>query len=94
MLTQGPLRPPARREDHAPWGPCGPEEGSPRAAQAVPGGEALSTKMSDSHAEHAPEGLVTPAVAWGKLGSHVVPAKGARGACGGGGVRVYVVSGG
>ena len=60
----------------------------PRAAQAVPGGEALSTKMGDAHAEHAPEGLVDPAVAWGTLGAHVVTARGARRACGGGGVSV------
>ena len=37
-------------------------------------------KMGDVHAEHTPEGLVNPAVAWGTLGSHVVNAKGARGA--------------
>ena len=49
------------------------------AAQAVPGGEALSTKMGDARAEHAPEGLADPAVAWGTLGAHVVTAKGARG---------------
>ena len=36
--------------------------------------------MGDAHAEHAPEGLVNPAVAWGTLGAHVVNAKGARGA--------------
>ena len=51
-----------------------------RAAQAVPGGEALSTKMGDARAEHAPEGLADPAVAWGTLGAHVVNAKGAHGA--------------
>ena len=51
---------------------------APRAAQAVPGGEALSTKMGDVHAERAPEGLVNPAVAWGTLGAHVVNAKGAH----------------
>jgi hypothetical protein len=63
---------------------------APRAAQAVPGGEALSTKMGDAHAaaEHAPEGLVDPTVAWGALGAHVVTARGARRACGGGGVSV------
>ena len=49
-------------------------------AQAVPGGEALSTKMGDAHAEHAPEGLVNPAVAWGTLGAHVVVAKGSHSA--------------
>ena len=65
---------------------------APRAAQAVPGGEALSTKMGDAHAEYAPEGLVNPAVVWGTLGLHVVNAKGAHGACGGGGVSVYLVS--
>ena len=36
--------------------------------------------MGDAHAEHAPEGLVDPAVAWGTLGAHVVNARGARGA--------------
>ena len=70
-------------EDHA-SNLVGPVRGRiglpPRAAQAVPGGEALSTKMGDVHAEHAPEGLVDPAVAWGTLGAHVVNAKGARGA--------------
>ena len=35
---------------------------------------------------------MNPAVAWGTLGAHVVAAKGARGACKGGGVSVYVVS--
>jgi hypothetical protein len=44
--------------------------------------------MGDVHAEHAPEGLVDPAVAWGTLGAHVVNARGARRACGGGGVSV------
>ena len=38
--------------------------------------------MGDVHAEHAPEhapeGLVDPAVAWGALGAHVVNAKGTR----------------
>ena len=36
--------------------------------------------MGDARAEHAPEGLVDPAVAWGTLGLHVVAAKGAHGA--------------
>ena len=36
--------------------------------------------MGDARAEHAPEGLADPAVAWGTLGAHVVNAKGARGA--------------
>ena len=44
-------------------------------AQAVPGGEALGTKMGDAHAEHAPEGLVSPAVWWGTLGAHAVAAQ-------------------
>jgi len=43
------------------------QNGAPRGAQAVPGGEALSTKMGDAHAEHAPEGLANTAVAWGTL---------------------------
>ena len=41
-------------------------------------------------AEHAPEGLVNPAVAWGTLGLHVVNAKGARGALEWGAVSVVV----
>ena len=36
--------------------------------------------MGDAHAEHAPEGLVDPTVAWGTLGAHVVAAKGSHGA--------------
>jgi hypothetical protein len=36
--------------------------------------------MGDAHAEHSPEGLVNPTVAWGTLGAHVVNAKGAHGA--------------
>ena len=44
--------------------------------------------MGDAHAEHAPEGLVDPAVAWATLGAHVVTTRDARGACGGGGVSV------
>ena len=48
--------------------------------------------MGDAHAEHAPEGLVDPAVAWGTLGAHVVNARGAFGACGGGGVGVRSLS--
>ena len=65
---------------------------APRAAEAVPSGEALSTKMGDVHAGHAPEGLVNPAVAWGTLGAHVVNAKGARGAreMGGSSVRSFL----
>ena len=47
--------------------------------------------MGDAHAEHAPEGLVDPAVAWATFGAHVVNAKGAHDAIGGGGVSVYVV---
>ena len=36
--------------------------------------------MGDARAEHAPEGLVNSAVAWGTLGAHVVVAKGSHGA--------------
>ena len=80
-LPQGPLGPPAPRGSRVePRGARAGQNGAPRAAQAVPGGEALSTKMGDAHAEHAPEGLVDPAVAWGTLGAHVVNAKGAHGA--------------
>ena len=48
--------------------------------------------MGDARAEHAPEELVDPAVAWGTLGAHVVNAKGARGAreMGGSSVRSFV----
>ena len=81
VFPQGPLGPPAPRGSRVePRGARAGQIGAPRAAQAVPGGEALSTKMGDAHAEHAPEGLVDPAVAWGTLGAHVVNAKGARGA--------------
>ena len=41
--------------------------------------------MGDVHAEHAPEGLVNPAVAWGTLGAHVVNARGAHAARSNGG---------
>ena len=78
---QGPLRPPAPRGSRVgPRGARAEQKRAPRAAQAVPGREALSTKIGDAHAEHAPEGLVHPAVAWASLGAHVVNAKGARGA--------------
>ena len=80
VLPQGPLGPPApRRSRVGPRGARAEQKRAPRAAQAVPGGEALSTKMGDARAEHAPEELVDPAVAWGTLGAHVVTAKGARG---------------
>ena len=89
VLPQGPLSPPAPRGSRVgARGARAEQNGAPRAAQAVPGGEALSTKMGDAHAEHAPEGLASSAVAWGTLGAHVVNARGARGACGGGGVSV------
>ena len=89
MLPQGPLGPPAPRGSRVePRGARAEPKRAPRAAQAVPGGEALSTKMGDARAEHAPEGLVNPAVAWGTLGAHVVNARGAHGACGGRGVSV------
>jgi hypothetical protein len=89
VFPQGPLGPPAPRGSRVePRGARAGQNKAPRAAQAVPGGEALSTKMGDAHAEHAPEGLVDPAVAWGTLGAHVVTARGARRACGGGGVSV------
>ena len=50
------------------------------AAQAVPGGEAHRTKMSDVHAECAPEAPMDHTDPWGTLGACVVEAKGARGA--------------
>ena len=81
VLPQGPLRPAAPRGSRVePRGARAGQNRAPRAAQAVPGGEALSKKMGDAHAEHAPEGLVNPAVVWATLGAHVVNAKGARGA--------------
>ena len=80
-LPQGPLGPAAPRGSRVePRGGRAERNRAPKAAQAVPGGEALSTKMGDARAEHAPEGLVNPAVAWGTLGAHVVNAKGAHGA--------------
>ena len=36
--------------------------------------------MGDAHAEHAPEGLVDPAVAWATLGAHVVYTSSPQGA--------------
>ena len=36
--------------------------------------------MGDVHAGHAPEGLLDHTDSWGTLGTHVVAAKGARGA--------------
>ena len=36
--------------------------------------------MSDARAERAPEALMDPTDTWGTLGTHVVEAKGARGA--------------
>ena len=61
-------------------------------AQAVPGGEAHRTKMSDVHAGHAPEGLLDPTDPWGTLGVHVVATKGAHAARVGGGVSVVSLS--
>ena len=62
-------------------------------AHAVPGGEAHRTKMSDVHAERAPEAVMDPTDQWRTLDAHVVAAKGARGARVGGGVtlRTYDV---
>ena len=47
-------------------------------ARAVPGGEAHQTKMSDVHAECAPEAPMDPTDPWGTLGAHVVAAKKGR----------------
>ena len=94
VLPQGPLGPAAPRGSRVgPRGARAEQKRAPRAAQAVPGREALSTKMGDARAEHAPEGLADPAVAWGTLGAHVVNAKGARGALEWGvvGVRSFAV---
>ena len=44
-------------------------------------GGAHRAGMNDVHAGHAPEGLMDPADSWDTLGTHVVAAKGARGAC-------------
>ena len=49
-------------------------------------------KMSDVHAERAPEAPMDPTDPWGTLGAHVVAAKGARGARVGGGVSVVSLS--
>ena len=72
-----------RREDHA-SNLVGPvrdvRNRARRAAHAVPGDEAHRTKMSDARAERAPEALMDPTDTWGTLGTHVVEAKGARGA--------------
>ena len=58
VLPKGPLGPPAPRGLRVePRGGRAEQNGAPRAAQAVPGGEALWTKMGDVYAEHAPEGL-------------------------------------
>ena len=81
VFPQGPLGPPAPRGSRVePRGARAGQNRAPRAAQAVPGRQALLTKMGDAYAEHAPERLVNPAVAWGTLGAHVVTAKGDRGA--------------
>ena len=78
VLSQGPFGSPAPR------GPRverrGARAGHNRVAQAVPGGKAHRTKMSDVHAERAPKALMDPTDPWGTLGAHVVAAKDARGA--------------
>ena len=81
-LPQGPLGPPAPRGPRVEprWARAG-QNRARRVARAVPGGEAHRTKMSDVHAECAPEAPMDPTDPWGTLGAHVVEAKGARGAC-------------
>ena len=91
MLPQGPLGPPAALGPHVePRGARAGRNRARRVARAVPGGEAHRTKMSDVHAERAPEApwCMDPTDPWGTLGAHVVEAKGARGARVGGGVSV------
>ena len=86
-LPQGPLVPPAPRGPHVePRGARAGRNRARRAAQAVPGGEANPTKMSDVHAEHAMGASMDPTGPWGTLGAHVVAAKGARKVRVGGGV--------
>ena len=75
-LPQGPLGPPAPRGPRVePRGARAGRNRARRVAQAVPGGEAHQTKMSDVHAERAPEALVDPTDPWATLGAHVVEAK-------------------
>ena len=94
VFPQGPLGPPAPRGSRVePRGARAGQNRAPRAAQAVPGRQALLTKMGDAYAEHAPERLVNPAVAWGTLGAHVVTAKGDRGALEWGVVTVVSLDG-
>ena len=70
------------REDHASnlVGPVRSEIGLLGRRRPFRAVRHFQQKMGDAHAEHAPEGLVNPAVAWAMLGAHVVNAKGARGA--------------
>ena len=93
VLPQGPLWPPAPRGPHVePRGARAGRNRARRVARAVPGGEAHRMKMSDVHAERAPEAPMDPTDPWGTLGAHVVEAKGARGARVGGGVSVRSLS--
>ena len=76
-----PLWPPDPRGTHVEprWARAG-QNRARRVARAVPGGgEAHRTKMSDVHAECAPEAPMDPTDRWGTLSAHVVAAKGARG---------------
>jgi len=73
VLPQGPFGPPAPRGPHVePRGARAGHNRARKAAQAVPGGEAHRTKMSDVNAERAPGALMDPTDPWGTLGTHVV----------------------
>ena len=81
VAPQGPLGSPAPRGPRVePRGARAGHNRARKAAQAVPGGEAHRTKMSDMNAERAPGALMDPTDPWGTLGAHVVAAKGARAA--------------
>ena len=80
VLPQGPLGPPAPRGLRVePRGARAGHNRALRVAQAVPGGEAHRTKMSDVHAERAPGALMDPTDQWGTLDAHVVTANASEG---------------
>ena len=71
-LPQGPLGPPAPRGPRVePRGARAGRNRARRVAQAVPGGEAHQTKMSDVHAERAPWVCGVHGDLGGALGVHV-----------------------
>ena len=92
VTPQGPLGPPAPRGPRVePRGARAGHNRALRVAQAVPGGEAHRTKMSDARAERAPGALTGPTDPWGTLGARVIAAKRARAARSSEGLKVYVV---